>query len=964
MKVAIYLENYLIDVDNDINLAITYSFSDLTNPANITGDYSKTITIKGTQTNNEIFGQIWRFDRSFLDSSLFNAGVHFNASKRADCKIYINGGLFKSGYLKLNSVNNDRGVISYEVTFYSSLCNALHTLQEKKLIDLPFTNNLKHTISKNAINSFWNDTHILASNMNYVMANNGLYEDFQNAKMMTWNSGATKPTIVDIAGGAELDECAKGEYRSYHQRPALKISNLIDLIGADASINLDKNFFTSNNPYYSESYLTMPNLNTKETLEVYTGTVSETPYYSEQVEPEASSTIDVPDYIPYEVKADSSIFQTEAVINLDSLKGISSLSVEAQIRVKITFDANLPIGTRFFITDTSGYPKLNIGMRLEDSNGFANELTPYSGYDSSVMLDHSGYISENDGSVSSGYLLFPNKFTNYKNGEMLTELPIHFKSDERVFQDEYTIYPHFEYKATTSYYSTYGNLPYVTPVTTKYITIEVLPISKLPNESANPSDYYPAFGINYENVYTSNDLVINNIMTIQSNTIIDKKDIIDDEITQGDFLINYAKLFGLIMYTDEAGNLDIVSRNDYFRDYKILDWESKIDYSQQIKQTPIVFDKKYIEFKYTDGETQYENYYDNKFGVEYGSAKLNTGYQFNSDTLELVQDCMFYNTVMSKEKTNMLTGTEYIFSIDEKILPALFQLQDNKRNQSDTKFNLLFDNGLISLNKSIVISDDDEYMIDETLGVEGAGEPCWIDTNNITMMSRCGLRKGAYRQFSTLRSDGNFSWDIGYPRENYAGWTPTNYSESATIYNNFWKSYLSEIYNVDNKLVKCYIKLDLNDMSQFSFKNFIKAFGCLWHVNKINNYNPLSDKPTEVEMIKVSDINAYISSQKFFERDVTITYNLTSVISSNTDTQILTGQSYETTLTPSTAGVTEQDPAQYRIQSVIVTMGGVDITDTALDRETQTILIPIVSDDITITARAVRDVMPIEDELL
>lgn len=74
----------------------------------------------------------------------------------------------------------------------------------------------------------------------------------------------------------------------------------------------------------------------------------------------------------------------------------------------------------------------------------------------------------------------------------------------------------------------------------------------------------------------------------------------------------------------------------------------------------------------------------------------------------------------------------------------------------------------------------------------------------------------------------------------------------------------------------------------------------------------------------------------------TITYNLSHVSSSNTTASIESGQSYTTTLTAST---------NYTLNSVTVTMGGVDITSTVYS--SGTVSIPSVTGNIVITATAV-----------
>lgn len=73
-----------------------------------------------------------------------------------------------------------------------------------------------------------------------------------------------------------------------------------------------------------------------------------------------------------------------------------------------------------------------------------------------------------------------------------------------------------------------------------------------------------------------------------------------------------------------------------------------------------------------------------------------------------------------------------------------------------------------------------------------------------------------------------------------------------------------------------------------------------------------------------------------------ITYNLSHVSSSNTTASVESGQNYTTTLTAST---------DYTLNTVTVTMGGVDITSTAYS--SGTVSIPSVTGNIVITATAV-----------
>lgn len=978
-KIDIWLEDRQLDVA-DIDLALTYNFSDLLNPTNVTGDYSKTISIKGSNKNNAIFGQIWRFDREILDNENSNIGVHFNASKRVDCKIYINGGLFKSGYVKLNSIKQDKGVISYDITFYSELCSTLHNLNEKKLVDLNFHNNLQHTIDRYTINGFWNNEHTLNDSMTYILANNGMYDDFQNDKMMYYTSStATKPVIGPVTGEIELDECAKGEYRSYKQRPALKVSEVCRLIADESSLELDNSFFNENNPYFEKTYLTLPLLKKVSSDITEIGKIDNQPFGSFEVESQLTSAgIATSGPIPYQAIPDSSIFLDESQLYLQNMTGISTVTVETQFRGRIKLKGKLPIGAKFWFGTHSG--NYYYGYRgdvianiwLEDSSGNQFKLSSANNYFLSSFLDAHGYIDETDGTYSYGWILWKNPYSTYKGGEHIREFPMRFynQTPQGWTNGPFTVEYELKYRCYNIEPILYldGNTTKTTDVVS--FLFEKVPIGKVPTSgSYDISDYYPV-----NDGFTGVDITIFSKNSLNTNVSVDKSVLIDNEIMAGDFLINYTKLFGLLYETTEDGRIIIKSRNKFFQNYKILDWSDKIDYSKTIKQTPIPFEDKYIEFNYENGETYYENYYNRKFDIDYGTAKVNTGYEFNNNSKSLINNKLFRNTICSQEKTKMIVGTKIVFTTDEKVVPALFTLEDNQRNISDTKYNLLFDNGLKELTNHIFITDDSKYMLDESLGVEDAGEPCWINTRSPEITKEVGLERSNYRQFSTLTDDGQYSLDFGYPRENYANLNTSSYPQTSTIYSKFWKNYIDEIYNVNNKVVTCHIKLTPMDMTQFSFKNFVKAFGCLWHVNKINNYNPLKDTTTEVELIKVVDIENYINGQISFPIDVTVTFNVrkerywffnsttnTPVITNEVATETInTGDTYRYTLP--IYGVDTTTNTQWRYKTVKVMMGENDITSTVFNPDTQIIEIRNVNDNITINTTVVNDVInPSED---
>lgn len=954
-NLEIYVEGYKIDID-DVDLTMNYVFSNLENPFTITTDFSKTFTIKGTQNNNKVFGQIWDLNRQIVSSIDKNVDVYFNASKKALCKIVIDSQVFKSGYIKLNTITINKGKWEYSVTFYSDIGNMLHTLSEKSIVDLNWYRGLEHTLNRTTINSFFNDNHSLSRDMTYIMANNGIYDDFDANKQLTIDSSGNY-LVEDVLGEIKFDECAKGEYRSYKQRPALKIAPMFEKIcewyndNNANTILLDDSFFRINNPYYNDSVMTLPLISSEEfhseivnTAEVIQeGKDVSVSYYSSATPPQGGVHnfyyhYDVSFNIPY----NNNEYFTGENINFPLITSQTQVNVEFEIGLNAIINnddySKVKIGDKITRPGggINGATLCNIECYLVDSNNnIVEQLQPYSEYDTKIQLNYGVVNYKNNGNATI-QCNFINPYTNYKNGSWITSYPVHFFSKYEGRGTDLKVQVKlsmFTIKNLKNESTSVGD-NFVSVGVSKYRCF-ISPITKAPEGATNLNNYYPASGIDYNNVFTGRDIVINTNNKVGSNVTIDKTYLINNELKCSDFLINYCKTFGLMFDIEEDGYISIKTKNEFFKNYKILDWEDKIDYSKAITQTPITFSTRFLKLANKDNETYYENYYLNKVGKNYGSQIVNTGYEFNEETTDVIPNNIIEQTVMSRETTRMLVNGRYINTTDEKLLPAYFKMENNERNASDTNYSFLFYNGSVNTSKPYYITDDISEMFDDEIG---GGKSCWIDTNKITTR----VTKTNYPQYSTLTTDGKCSWDFGYPTENYAGWTNIDYPSSSTIYSSFWSSYISEIYNVNNKIIKCYMKLGIDDMMNFSFKNFIKAFGCLWHINKINGYSPLSSKPTEVELIKVDNISAYTNGQKTFPEYFNVTYNLTGIRSSNTFTKARIYSSYQTYLTPT-------DITQV-VGSRSVTMGGVDITSTVYSDEFDEVNIPSVTGDIVITA--------------
>ena len=87
-----------------------------------------------------------------------------------------------------------------------------------------------------------------------------------------------------------------------------------------------------------------------------------------------------------------------------------------------------------------------------------------------------------------------------------------------------------------------------------------------------------------------------------------------------------------------------------------------------------------------------------------------------------------------------------------------------------------------------------------------------------------------------------------------------NYAGKASIYSNFWKNYINERYNIQNKKLTCYVDLKPSDYNQFEWNKLVKIDGQLCIVNKIYDYDVNSNTTTKVDLITIQDINGYTTN--------------------------------------------------------------------------------------------------------
>lgn len=154
MNTEVFIENYPLDITNDISSLLTFALDDVKKFSERSTTFSKTIVLPGTSNNNKLFGHIYQFGQgNNYTASSPNVGFNFNAAKSAECIIFQDQMQTFKGVMRLLQINIIKGRFEYEVSVFGKLASLNVALSGALLEDLDFS----------AYDHVYNDANIVAS---------------------------------------------------------------------------------------------------------------------------------------------------------------------------------------------------------------------------------------------------------------------------------------------------------------------------------------------------------------------------------------------------------------------------------------------------------------------------------------------------------------------------------------------------------------------------------------------------------------------------------------------------------------------------------------------------------------------------------------------------------------------------------------------------------------------------------
>lgn len=897
-KISLYIADQLVDLDDQSFILFNYTMDDLSNPAIVRNSFSKQITLKGTPTNNRVFGDYFRLDRSVSYGG--QAGADFNASKKTPFTIYNElGEILESGYVKLDSVDRMGADIQYKVTLYGGLGSFLYALSydesgnKRTLASLDYLGDgdpgeLDFIIDANAIEDAWdalgqiyngNDPGSMWKVINFAPAYNGFPENFSPDKGLLTLPGAGLPAdkdgyspksgygLVNLAN--PQDEWAVKDIRSYLQRPVLSMRAFLDAI-CDPANNGGYSVDISgiSQAYFSGMWLTLPTIpslgSAKQTGEGLSATMSSTATTGNEV-----GRYDIQGTIPYGAFVNASLscrvrFNMPSGANTYNTLSLDGNNNSGSVRFSVLFLQMVAYASDGTIVGGSGVKVLSpIRQGVKDAAKACNFTPPF--HTETYEWFDTGNISK----VSTGVFGVSNEMTfrvECQNASYYKLMAYAYAGTGTLMRGVWQ----YNYSGT-------GNSARVTLY-------------------ASYSTYYQADSA-YIVTGLTNSVTKTNSTELRSGAKITKGMLLSTSATPADYLLSLCKMFGLYFVIDTSTKqVTILKRNALYQN-ETIDLTKRVDLSRGISVKPMVFDCKWYDFLLDGVGGAFYDEYLNIEGIPYGIQRVNTGYDFNADSVNLMDSSVFKTacTILARSRYwNMIeNGNTFIPSpfLDSGNTITRWNADDETQDTpiscppsaaSVTYYNTDFPGYDIANEVKMQFADAAGKMVDgqdvllflngfdfygdfkitddlPVMAVVNDGKPCWIlDGGDGVLLP---IFSGYRLQFQNPHMVMQQSLDFGVPRQlDIPGIV---YDPDTTIYARAWRAYMSDRYDVNTKVMTCRVDFSGIRVDQALLRKFYWYDNSIWVLNAIRNYSLTTYDPVECEFVQVQDKDNYLNGQTY-----------------------------------------------------------------------------------------------------
>lgn len=815
-------------------------------------------------------------------------GIFFNPMKRVPFLLYVDEMVVERGYCQLTAINRTRKDYTFSLSLYGGLGEFFYNLQtdaageSRKLSDLDFGSDLGFTINAQKVQAVWDA--LLGGtfpDVAFVPMLNGVPEKVAADKMLIKNSGlpdsltdggktyTAKDGYLLASLERKVTEWECHDLRSYLQRPALRLKTFLDAICNPANnggwaVNLDPGFFNADNPYYNNSYILLPQLNTEETTEEICddGSVG-----AVDIQPATSTRTQ--DLVP------ASECLPLSGNYIDMAEYASNAYLKISLPVQLTCEGLSDMGNLYLVNRVSHHT---------ENKTVCVMLAAY---------DETGNLL----AVSNRYV-FTSKSHRNETGDVKKPAAPLATTDAQI--DGYFTYSGGRYVFRLDENSSDTFALTIDKIARPSSPLHRVRLQILVQETAEgiPTLNLGRYGYNIGNVNISpGQLHIlglagsNNSLSLTAPT----QYATDSAVTQAallnaldlsplDLLLSVTKTFGLMWLQDNRAQAVSLLQRTAFYTGEINDIHDRIDYSKGVKVRPVSAESNIYTLENEYPETDLSKAYQSDYGRTYGGIRLSVGYEFGETAVELMEKNELKGYV-----DGALSGAGYWdftnsaghlpSSIADGMKVTYYHTEGGETTTKDAEYNLFNVTAVTKYNSPALgvacLNDDGEekavevapalvlfgggqlggqnFLSDDITAMETLnGGPCWIWDN-----SRTPARIPQFRRVETINGV-TYSLDFGTPKMAY--YIPeVSLAPDQAVYCRFWEKYLTDFLSRDTKKAECYVVFPPHlDMRQ-EMRKFYLFDRTLWVLNKVTDYDATKTQSVKCEFIRVSNSANYLN---------------------------------------------------------------------------------------------------------
>ena len=923
--VELYINNIKADIDKDTQINFNYLQSDTTNPTALRSSYSKTVSLRGTDTNNRIFGNLFDLRQTATD---------FLPNRRVPFVLY-SFGRTERGYVKLDKIRKKGCEIEYQCTLVHELNDFFYNLaydEKGKSIGFKdfyygFTDGNGNLFSREKENT----STILNWDMEYITQSwtklydynpdeiykvnpmtvitaaptyHGYNRDIDCSKVLVYYDalsgqekemrplpqGWTTATLHEKSGGfclitntRELDEFEVRDLKSVCQQPAIRCELLLNAIcnpENNGGYNVVFSDSIKNTPYFKDTWLVMSCLDLGENaksneFDLTMENLSYDGFFTGRQPLTCEVPIDTSSYSDSKIEVNlnlslrmdrdvNNVYTSFQWVKTDYYNSFNSKTTVKEychvyggfaIRLKITDGSDITYSKTQLVTSKIGNGEdegVDWGYHVTDSRVRLARLIGCEPYDL--------VINEVDFNCNGNYVALSDGIT------LTYDIP---SGDDLKVEVEIT-------------YVQVNDKDYYLPLATKekdykYVSVGYTATLSMDAEKTN--------GI-YHRVPP----------TLQK-TAVTKKTLFSDVMNPFEFLISFAKILNLKFLVDNR-TVKIMPLNEYYNGI-VHDLENQIDLSSDIEIEPVLTSSKFYKFGIQSPESYAMSLYAKKIEQPYGTLVLDTGNYHSNETKGMFEKVKFENAIpyrmnsiyFNRQHNLVAPLLSHTFDVEfpnsdmgaqtrkgYSFNNQLYRVYDSmpkvcvfdKANETiDLKNCLLFFSGFDN-STDYYVSDFSQYCEDY------AGGQCYVYNPDETVSSgldaicrkaQNGIPCFTKYIYTPTRAPHVFTHSLDFARPDYTFLDDAeNYPTSITLYSRYFKNWLDDLFNPENRKVT--VKVRLSGNPKELLRRFYYFDGQYWIIESLRDYSYTSDKPQTVTFVRINSLSAWSKNEITYYDDV------------------------------------------------------------------------------------------------